>query len=274
MILEILNEVASDNSRKHKEAVFEKNANNELFKRACFLAYDPKTQFYQRKIPSFGESNDNRGLVWAFDELSSLTKREVTGDAAIQRLAYILRNVSPEDAIVVERVVLKDFDVGASEGTITKTWPGLLSEYPILLTAAFKYALLEKLIAKKGKKYAQLKSDGARVNIHVHPDGAVSVFSRKGREIFVRGHFDWLGQIEAFRGQILDGELLARDPETRKPLPRKTGNGLVNKAIKGTLPENELEILYLTAWDIFPIEAFEAKQYNVKYELRSRCWTA
>src|SRR5206468_9340419 len=126
------------------------------------------------------------------------------------------------------KIVLKDFDVGASEGTITKTWPGLLSEYPIALSSAFKLPLLEKLIAKPGKKYAQLKSDGARTPIHISPAGVVQIFTRQGREVNVGGRFDWLGQIEALRGYIIDGEMLARDAATGKPMPRRTGNGLVN----------------------------------------------
>jgi ATP-dependent DNA ligase len=266
-ILAILNEIAADNSRNYKESVLAKHADNDLLKRACYLAYDPMVQFYQRKIPAYSTDLSQAELTLenAMICLDSLSSRQVTGNEAIRILGDILSHCQPDDAKVIEKIVLKDFDVGIADSTILKTWPGLLSKYPILLTSAFKYKLLEKLIAKSGKKYAQLKSDGARANIHIRDDGTVAVFSRQGREIFVRGHFDWLGQIEALRGYVLDGELLARDPVTRKPMPRKTGNGLVNKAIKGTLPENQLEILYLTAWDIISLNDFQQKFSEVSY---------
>lgn len=269
-ILDILNEIAADNGRKHKEEVFARNAENDLFARVCYLAYDPKIQFYQRKIPQYIPAVvPSMTIEQGLDALGVLTRREKTGNAAIDHLKFILENVPAHDAPVIEKIVLKDFDVGASEGTISKTWKGMLSEYPIALSSAFKYALLEKLIAKPGKKYAQLKSDGARTPIHISPTGVVQIFTRQGREVNVGGRFDWLGEASlGLRGYIIDGEMLARDPKTGKPMPRRTGNGLVNKAVKGTLPETEMDILYLTAWDIIPLAEFEAGKGTVTYDLR------
>lgn len=268
-ILEILNEIAADNGRKHKESVFKKHATNDLFKQVCYLAYDPLVQFYQRKIPTYIPAvTPSMTFEQGLEALGALTRREKTGNEAIAHLKFILENVPASDAPVIEKIVLKDFDVGAGDSTIIATWPGLLHEYPMALSSAFKYALLEKLIAKKGRKYAQLKSDGARVNIHISPVGVVQIFTRKGREVSVGGRFDWLGEIEALRGHILDGEMLARDAETGKPMPRKTGNGLVNKAIKGTLPETEMDILFMQSWDIITKTEFDARKGTTTYDDR------
>ena len=61
MILDILKELEATSSRLEKEAILKREQNNALLKQVFFLAYDPFTQFYIRKIPSYvTEENPHR----------------------------------------------------------------------------------------------------------------------------------------------------------------------------------------------------------------------
>lgn len=49
-ILNILNDLASSNSRLHKEAIINAQSDNELFRKVVKVALDPKINFYM-KVP-------------------------------------------------------------------------------------------------------------------------------------------------------------------------------------------------------------------------------
>jgi ATP-dependent DNA ligase len=67
---------------------------------------------------------------------------------------------------------------------------------------------------------------------------------------------------------VFDGELLVVD-EGGKPLDRKTGNGILNKAVKGTMSEKEAESVRATLWDAVPAESFwkgvDTEPYHVRF---------
>ena len=52
-IYNIIQQLESDNSRLAKEKILTDNKDNILLQRAFFLALDPFTQFYIRKIPKY-----------------------------------------------------------------------------------------------------------------------------------------------------------------------------------------------------------------------------
>lgn len=56
---------------------------------------------------------------------------------------------------------------------------------------------------------------------------------------------------------VFDGELLVVD-EAGKTLDRKTGNGILNKAVKGTQSAKEGSMVRATLWDAIEFEKFEA----------------
>lgn len=53
---------------------------------------------------------------------------------------------------------------------------------------------------------------------------------------------------------VFDGELLVY--ENGKPLDRKTGNGILNKAVKNTISDEEAQTVHATIWDIIPLAVF------------------
>jgi ATP-dependent DNA ligase len=265
---EILTRLESDNSRLFKETVLTINENHEQLKRVLKAALDPYTQYYQRKIPEFERSCEatTKTLDWALDQLVPLTKREYTGNAAIEHLQKILVSLTDENAEVIKRVITKDLKCGVSIKTVNKVFgKDFIETYPCMLASAFNQKSFEAI---KYPALLQTKMDGMRANIIIDKEGNVDVRSRNGKQISLEGHFDefvlqvfyksaTLNNLDNFFGAVLDGELLVLDEKEEKVLDRKTGNGILNKAVKGTITPEETRRVRLMCWDMIPLDHFK-----------------
>lgn len=254
MILKILNELESNNSRNFKIDLLTKHKDNFLLKEVCRLANDPFTQFYQRKIPTYTKMNGNLmlDLSGAIEGLSILSTRTLTGNAAIAQLQMILCSVNVDDAEVIKRIIGKDLKCGVSTSTVNKVWKGLVHEFPCMLCSPFDKKLVDKI---QFPAIVQKKEDGMRFNAIVK-NGLVEFRSRNGKEIT---GLDGLGQefIDLADGMdlVFDGELLVTDIDG-KVCDRQTGNGILNKAVKGTISKQEADRVVATLWDLISYDVF------------------
>jgi hypothetical protein len=263
-ILRILDELELTSSRLEKEAILKREVDNDLLKKVFFLAYDPFTQFYIRKIPEY-TPNQGEGIAlnFALDSIGDLSKRLVTGNAGIAHLKSNLEALHYNDAIVLERVIGKDLKVGCSGSTANKVWPNLIHEYPCMLASGYD----EKLVAKiKWPAMAQLKMDGMRFNAIVK-DGKCEFRSRNGKEIQLLGNLEQ-EFIAMSRGSnlVYDGELVVYEDD--KILDRQTGNGILNKAVKGTIGHEDARSVHATLWDVIPYDHFTKGKGTVQYGVR------
>lgn len=265
MIIDILKELESTSSRLEKEAILKREQNNELLKKVFFLAYDPFTQFYQRKIPAYEKNNSSHAasLASMLPSLNDLSSRTVTGNAAIDRLTSILEAVCGTESEVIERIIKKDLKCGASESTANKIWPNLIHEYPCMLCTPFDQKIVDKF---SFPAYAQLKMDGMRFNAIVK-DGKCEFRSRNGKEIQLLGYLE-MEFLTLSGGQdlVFDGELLVMVEGSI--LDRQTGNGILNKAVKGTISSSEAQLVCATVWDVIDYETFKAGKGKLSYQTR------
>lgn len=265
-ILSILNELEATSSRLEKEAILKREVNNKLLRKVFFLAYDPFTQFYIRKIPEYKITSDHFegiALNFALDSIGDLSKRLVTGNAGIAHLKSNLEALSRDDALVLERVIGKDLKVGCSGSTANKVWANLIHEYPCMLASGYD----EKLVAKiQWPAIAQLKMDGMRFNAIVK-DGKCEFRSRNGKEIQLLGNLEQ-EFITMSRGSnlVYDGELVVYEDD--KILDRQTGNGILNKAVKGTITNEDAYKVHATLWDVIPYEHFVNGKGTAQYAVR------
>jgi ATP-dependent DNA ligase len=170
---------------------------------------------------------------------------------------------SAGDAQVIERIIGKDLKCGASDSTANKVWPGLVHEFPCMLCTPFD----EKIATKfKFPAMAQLKMDGMRFNAIVK-DGKCEFRSRNGKEINLLGNLEE-EFIALARGSnlVYDGELLVVIDD--KIHDRQTGNGILNKAVKGTISEAEAANVQATVWDVIPYDQFKAGVGTAQYAVR------
>ena len=259
-----LNDLASNASRNYKIEQLEKNKDNEVLREVIRLALDPFTQFYQRKIPEYTASGGGC-LTKALGDLYELSSREVTGNAAIQRLTEILTGLDSCNAKVIERVIQKDLKCGVQVSTANSVWSGLVSEYPVMLCSQFEQKLVDKI---SYPAYVQLKEDGMRFNAIVR-DGKCEFRSRNGKEILLLGNLEQefislAGTVDC----VFDGELMVMFPGDHQFADRQTGNGILNKANKGTISEEQAAMVHATVWDVIPYVLFETGYCATPYSKR------
>ena len=228
------------------------------------LALNPYVNFYIRKIPSYIPTG-NQTLDWALGQLNKLTTRELTGHAGIEHLRHILSNLNRDDAIVIERIIGKDLRCGIADGIINAVVDKYIPTYPCLLARGFDEKNIKNI---NYPAFSQLKADGLRVNFHV--TSTVSICGRSGRDIDLLGAMDSeiaeLGR-EFDYPVVFDGELVVVDSDG-KLLSRKVGNGIINKAIKGTISLEEAKMVRAQLWDVIPLSEFKAGISKKKYSER------
>ena len=261
-VFDILDELNNTASRNAKLEILNRNKDDTVLQTVVKLALDPLTQFYIKKIPQYDDHAPYMNLPMALANLSMLSSRTYTGNKAISFLRDMLKGLEKPDADVLARVVAKDLRCGVNIGTVSKIWPGLVFEYPVLLCEPFDQKLIDKL---SWPAYVQLKEDGMRFNAIV-TNNDVEFRSRNGKVIdltALKHDFTVLAKIFG-EDVVFDGELLVRDAYGNA-LDRKTGNGILNKAVKGTISSIEDNLVCATLWDVIPYEHFKQGRSPIPY---------
>lgn len=251
MILNILNELSANSSRNFKTALLNKHEANVTLRNVMHLALDPFVTFYIKNIPDFtrptvGQQGGFKSLDWGLDQLSFLSQRKITGNAALAFLTDVLCSVSEDNSEVIKRVVGKDLRCGVAESTVNSVWPGSVSTFDVCLAH-------KDVSHITYPAFAQVKIDGARC--HLSFDGeSVTAYSRNGKIFNVLGAFDKYAKALMQPGQVWDGEILfynrSEDNDFGLAMDRKTSNGLANKALKNTLSIAESKKAVFVVWDI------------------------
>jgi hypothetical protein len=246
---DFFNDLAANSARTYKIAQLEANRNDATLREVVRLALDPFTQFYIRKIPKYTPNTSGHGASIAsmLPALYELRERIVTGHAAIDHLKTVLEALNADDAKVMERIIQKDLKCGVQISTANTVWTGLIHDYPVMLCSPFEQKLVDKI---KFPAFVQTKMDGMRFNAIVR-DGKVEYRSRNGKEIQLLGNLDadfieLAGDVDC----VFDGELLVVSNGTI--LDRQTGNGILNKANKGTISAAEASLVQATVGDLVP----------------------
>jgi len=262
-----LESLANNNSRNFKIEQLNANSNNETLREVVRLALDPFTQFYIRKIPAYTRDPkfNTMTLGFAMGQLYTLSSRGVTGNAAIEFLRNLLSSLDPDDAKVIERIIAKDLKCGVDTSTANKVWMGLIPEYPCMLCSPFEQKLVDKI---KFPAYAQMKMDGMRFNAIVR-DGKCEFRSRNGKEILLLGNLEQeFISLAGIVDCVFDGELLVMDDDSCQFMDRQTGNGILNKANKGTISAVDAAKVHASVWDVIPYVMFETGYCATPYSTR------
>jgi len=242
--------LANNASRNFKIEQLTEHSNNEVLREVVRLALDPFTQFYQRKIPIYRTDRPKSlELSDALNMLYDLSSRAYTGNAAVAYLTDILEQCT--EPKVIERIIQKDLKCGVSVATANDVWMGLIKEYPVMLCSGFEQKLVDKV---EFPALVQTKMDGMRFNAIVR-DGKVEYRSRNGKEIQLLGNLDddfirMAGDVDC----VFDGELLVDGGSG--VMDRQSGNGILNKANKGTISAKEAAMVRATVWDVIPYAYF------------------
>lgn len=262
-MFDIWHKLRATSSKNAKQEILTANKHNETLKRFFYYCLDPMVTYGIKKIPEYdyAVAGTQTLTIDRFMELlDPLIYRELTGHAAINYLTEMLSRMDEFDSVLAECIIKRDPNCGV-DTTVNKVWPGLVFSYPCMLCTPFTKKLADKLKWKQGV-YIQKKLDGARINI-INDGGVTTLRTRQGKLIECFGQFDSVSA----EGYVIDGEILVLD-ENGKIMSRKEGNGIVNKANKGTISEEEAKRLIVIAWDMVSLEEFRAGVGTVEYRDR------
>jgi ATP-dependent DNA ligase len=153
-----------------------------------------------------------------------------------------------------------------ADGIVNAVAKGFIPTYPCLLARPYDSKNIKNI---SYPAYSQLKGDGVRGNVIVE-NGKVSICGRSGRPIELLGCLDdaFVELASHFNYPVVfDGELLVIDINGN-PLSRKVGNGIINKAIKGTISEEEANMVQIMLWDAIPLDEFRQGKSAQRYDNR------
>jgi ATP-dependent DNA ligase len=134
-----------------------------------------------------------------------------------------------------------------------------------MLCSGYEQKLVDKI---KYPAYAQMKMDGMRFNAIVR-NGKVEFRSRNGKELNLLGNLE--AEFAALAGDVdcvFDGELLVMFEGDHQFADRQTGNGILNKANKGTISVEEAALVRASVWDMIPFAYFTDGHCPVPYSKR------
>ena len=268
-VLSILEAVANVSGKLDKLAILEANKENKDLKTAVYLALNGLISFYIKKLPQATEYRGDYTLEAALKLLPIvLAGRQKTGHAAIEWVQHLLESCTERDAEVVRRVIGRDLRMGAGDGSADKVWPGMVPRFAVMLATSYSDKALAKI---KYPAYAQLKADGSRTQAIVDLDAqTVSFWTRKGNEVFLSGTVanamldifpsSWTGS------WVVDGEIVSLTSDG--VVDRATGNGIYNKAVKGSISPEEESNLNFQVWDLIEYKQWQTGKGSVDYQTR------
>lgn len=267
-MFKIIDEIASNNSKLHKEAVLLREAqadNTELFQ-GLRLCYDTLVTFGIKQVPEAMNPQPNQNLPWEefLDLATKLRNRELTGNAAQEAVKAAM-----EKATIAQwngwyrKILIKDMRAGFSETTINKV--AKKANKPDFAVPVFECQLAHDGANHEakitGNKMIEVKLDGVRVLTIVYPDGRVDQFSRNGKELAnfpqIREQFAAMAPTLE-EPMVFDGEVMSSSFQDLMRQVHRKSNVQTNDAI-----------LYLFDW--LSLEEFTVYQRcNIQQQTRSR----
>lgn len=242
-ILSILNRLESDSSRLAKEAILKREVNNSTLIVVFQLALDPYLNFFIKQVRPLMDSAPIRSMELneALSQLrDGLSTRKYTGNAAKEFVANIFSKLSVDDQEVAARVIERDLRCGVNIATFNKCFPkNKLQPFQVMLCdrdiSGIEYPC-----------FSQCKADGTRAVGMLH-NSEFTLLSRNGKPIEHYGKLTASAALILGEDEELDGELICI--RNGKVLDRKTGNGIISKAIRGTISLKEADLLHFVVWD-------------------------
>lgn len=262
--------IANVSSRNAKIGNLAELLHNEKYCYDAFaLALDPLTTFGfgSVTIPSL-HGNQEFDQV-AIDGIKYLSTKNHSNES-IDFLTNLLEQYNVESQILIKNIILKDLRCGAQLSSLNKaidicnklynTNFAKIHDYPCLLVSAYNEKIVDKIFNNDlGFAICQLKCDGMRFNAVVEND-KVTFFGRSGKQIYITDN-DFIQQfikLSDKKNVVYDGELLIDGDATGHAVDRKIGNGILNKAVKGTISTEEQTHITAVIWDRIDLDDFKA----------------
>ena len=232
--------------------------NDNEFRQVLKLALDPKLSFKMSKLPTPRENVFSSAAQFnereTFSALKTFAAQRGVSDVEKLELAGAIRKLKGATE-VVNRIVKKDLRCGVKANLVNKVEPGFIKLWPYMRCRSHSKKNFENI---KYPSIAQLKADGTHIDI-VYDGTRIKFHSRIGNE------YDFLGELDEDANTLFTnienpsvfiGEGVVID-NNGHVLDRKTGNGIINKALHGTISKEEASRIRIQLWEYVPLSKFE-----------------
>lgn len=265
-IKSIFEELENTRSTKKKQEIISKYIDRDDFVEAFYLAYNPYINFFIKKLPDVKNNKSTMTFHDALKKLKPIYDKQITGK--YNREEYItdlLSSLSERDAEILKRVIHKNLKCGCSRTTFNKV-KNIIPKFSCLLAKDYDEDTKKTL---SSPYYVQLKSDGSRACAIV-TENKVEYRTREGNEYIMNvPHIS--DHLISLRNQLgmdimVDGEVISIDENGI--CDRTKSNGIVNKAIVGTVSPEEEKNIRFYVWDCIHMETFYQGKDTTPYSER------
>jgi hypothetical protein len=279
---DIIDQLVEEPGINAKVAILEKYKDDQILRRALYMAESRRVKFYTTKLPEYVTTSNSESwlsLQTALFELTHITHRNVTGHAAIKFVADLLSNMDPDDAEILGKVILKDLRTNVGTSLINRVFPKLIEETPYMGAVPYELSLIENIL-KSGRAISQVKMDGQYANAIVSLGGDVEMVSRSGETYYLAGA-PVMEHLKNAYPAVLNGEL------TIPGIPRYLSNGIITSLIsigkkkhlgedvtkelskfrkeKGMTYDEALCSITYTIWDLITVDEYFAARSLTPY---------
>jgi len=218
-VIEVLEQLESDNTRLFKEKVLTDNKDDLLLRDFLTMAFDPWKNWgvakYNRPDPLPGNSNHEDVELSTFMVLlEALNRRVLTGNKAREAVEVAMSQFDAVGQKWCERLLWRNLRCGVSATTINKIWPGSIVPFAVALAESLTTVGVNgDFKITDPVKYpvrVEAKLDGLRL-IAVKNRGEVSLFTRSGTPIETLPKIVQAIKDLAHDDIVLDGEAMSSD---------------------------------------------------------------
>lgn len=274
MLIDKLNTLSKITGRNDKIAtVKDFIIKDPTFRRVCHLALDPLINYGIATVPSVNAHRGTIDLDHGLDIIESIAG-STHSNATIELVANLLGDLNEYDSDVISRIINRDLRCGVQIATYNAavdqvnyscgTTYQRIFEYPCLLVSPYSDKIRDKLWKSNQWLLCQQKCDGMRFNAIVTENDVV-FHGRSGKVITIKDQSFYQIFRQFGTDVVIDGELLVDGKSDGSACDRKTGNGIINKAVKGTISESDSHRITATIWDIIPLRDFKAGLCKIHY---------
>lgn len=274
--------IAATPSKLEKEALVKAaGGSSTLFMKAVTYAYDPFRKYgidnAPQKTPGAAPGGNTLEEPLAWNALDALAARELTGNAAREKVQQLVDFLDEPSSEVFRRIINKDMRAGFSEGTINRVFKGTIAEFPYMRCSLPAKSNIEKWDWSVGI-IVQEKADGMFANVNLDDSRYLWITSRAGSSFPV----DCLGIEAELAGCLKPGTQTHGEFtvfEAGALQTREIGNGILNSLLSGGKLEADQRVVF-EAWDQIPLSAVvsggkDATPYKTRLkQLAGQCLAA
>lgn len=282
-VLRVIEDIREVSSTKSKTAKLKKAKELPLLKETLYYALSKRKKFYIKdlsglEIDSHNE-NPTKELIDVFPLLDLLSTGEYRGQKGKDMINELAKELDSDSNILLKRILLKDLRFSMGTTLINGVFSELIEKTPYMGCVPFSKKHTEKLFDTSEAVVSEVKMDGQYINAIVTYEG-IKFESRQGEENFFP-NAKFVEELNVIRENhedyefVLNGELTL-DGESN----RHVANGIVRSLVdyyskletrtekenetklkkfikeKGAKPEDFLDRLVFTIWDIIKYEEY------------------